>query len=77
MERGCISLLWWGAKGAEGAFGSGRKVCTIIPTLPPRRKTLPGSFSPLSLETSAFSFMKPIRSPPKKSTDWMSILRSL
>ncbi|MCJ1305611.1 hypothetical protein MMC08_008426, partial [Hypocenomyce scalaris] len=55
--------------------GTGR-LRTIIPTLPPRRKTDPGKLSPLSFEISAFSFTNPRRPPPKKSTDWISILRS-
>lgn len=47
-----------------------------MPTLPPRRNTLPGKVSPWLFDTSAFNLMKPSRLPPKRSTAWMSILRS-
>lgn len=39
--------------------------------------TEPGSFSPLSFDTSAFSLIKPMRSPLKKSTDWISMVLSM
>lgn len=53
-----------------------RRQLTNMPTLPPRRNTLPGKVSPWPLDTSAFNLMKPSRPPPKRSTAWMSILRS-
>lgn len=48
-----------------------------MPTLPPRKKTLPGKLSPRALDTSAFNFTNPKRPPPKRSVDWMSIWRRL
>lgn len=42
-------------------------ILTSIPTLPPRRNTLPGRLSCASFVTSALSFTKPSRPPPKRS----------
>lgn len=46
-----------------------------MPTLPPRRNTLPGRDSPWLFDTSALSFTNPNRPPPNRSIDWMSICR--
>jgi hypothetical protein len=49
---------------------------TNMPTLPPRKNTLPGKVSPWPFDTSAFNLTNPSRFPPNRSTAWMSILRS-
>lgn len=61
----------------HSSFMSGEEHLTSIPTLPPRRNTLPGSFSPELFETSAFNFTNPSLPPPNRSTDWISILRRI
>ena len=53
----------------------GRITHTSMPTLPPRKKTLPGRVSPRPVETSDFNLTNPSRPPPKTSTAWISMLR--
>lgn len=50
---------------------------TSIPTLPPRRNTLPGRLSPRLFDTCAFNLTNPSRPPPNRSTDWTSIWRRI
>jgi hypothetical protein len=59
--------------GSSLVVGGGQ--LTNMPTLPPRRNTLPGKVSPWPFDTSAFNLTKPSRPPPKRSTDWILILR--
>jgi len=70
--RGCSSRRSWDGEGVKKGNKRGR---TNIPTLPPRRKTLPGRASSLSFFTSALSFTKPSLPPPKRSTLCTSIFR--